>query len=506
MTTQPPKKQLIELSTNICQVEPTWDRTITGLSNDSRLIKPGDLFLAYPGTKADGRKFISNAIERGAVAVIAEADGTSPKMELRSGLIDHTIPIFSIANIASYAGLIAANFYDHPSKRMSVIGVTGTNGKTSCCQFIAASLQMANKVCGVMGSLGRGIYGALQQPDLLNTPDAVTVQRVLAELRNSKAKYIAMEVSSHGLVQERVTGIDFDIAVFTNLNRDHLDYHANMEDYAQAKRKLFSMPDLRYAVLNVDDPYGIQWCQELEGQLPVYTYSLNSNKIHRDLHTYVLHSECNDEGIKASIRTPWGDGVLHNPHLIGNFNLSNLLAALTVLNILKIPLQNALAYLAHLRGVSGRMESFGGGMQPLVIVDYAHKPGALEQVLKTLRQQCKGKLWCVFGCGGNRDKGKRPIMGKIAEHYSDRLIITDDNPRDEDRRQIVAEILSGLLHPHQAIVEHDRRRAIAHAIECAQPGDIVLVAGKGHENYQIIGNEKLPLSDNLEVQMCLAKK
>jgi UDP-N-acetylmuramoyl-L-alanyl-D-glutamate--2,6-diaminopimelate ligase len=506
MTTQSPKKQLNELLVTICQVEPTWDRIITGLTIDSREVKPGDLYFAYPGKQADGRNYINAAIERGAAAIVAEADGAMPKMELRNGQGNRTVPIFAIPNVASQVGVIAAYFYDYPSKQMSVIGVTGTNGKTSCCQFIAASLQMANKACGVMGSLGRGLYGALQQTDLLNTPDAVTAQRVLAELRDSKAKYITMEVSSHGLVQERVNGIEIDIGVFTNLNRDHLDYHANMEEYAQAKRKLFAHPGLRYAVLNVDDPYGRQWSQELEGQLPVYTYSLSSNKIHRDLHMHVLHSVCNDEGITASIHTPWGDGVLHNPYLIGSFNLSNLLAVLNVLNILGIPLQNALAYLAELRGVPGRMESFGGGNLPLVVVDYAHKPDALEQVLNTLRQQCKGKLWCVFGCGGNRDRGKRPMMGKIAERYADRVIITDDNPRDEDRRDIIAEILTGLTRPQQAIVEHDRRRAIAHAIECAQAGDIVLVAGKGHENYQIIGKEKLPLSDGVEVQLCLSKK
>ncbi len=505
MTVQPSKKLLRELLLNICQIEPTWDRAITGLANDSRTVKPGDLFFAYPGTQADGRHYMNAAIEKGAVAVLAEADATMPKMELRNGQLNHTIPIFTVANLASQVSEIAARFYEHPSHHMSVVGITGTTGKTSCSQFLANSLQLAQKTCGVIGTLGNGLYGQLQHTDL-TTPDAVILQQLLAQLRSQAAQYVAMEVSSHGLEQRRVQGIEFTIGLFTNLSQDHLDYHGDMEHYAAAKRLLFSHPELRYAVLNVDDAHGRQWCKELEASLPVYTYSLTPNRMQRELHTYVLHSVCNDMGITASIHTPWGDGLLHNPYLIGNFNLSNLLAVLVILNILGIPFQTALAHLAKLHGVPGRMESFGGGIKPLIIVDYAHKPDALEQVLNTLRQQCKGKLWCVFGCGGNRDKGKRPLMGKIAEQYADRIIITDDNPREEERREIVVDILNGLMRPQQAIVEHDRRRAIAHAIECAQAGDIVLVAGKGHENYQIVGKEKLPLSDSFEVQICLERK
>lgn len=506
MSTQDYTKSLTALLKDICPVEATWDRAISGLSNNSRTVKPGDLFFAYPGAQADGRDFIQAAIEKGACAVLAEANEASPKMELRNGQANYTVPVLFLSNVRAQISEIAARFYENPAQMMSVIGVTGTSGKTSCTQFIASALQMENKRCGVMGTLGNGLYNQLEEGDL-TTADAITIQKLLADLRAKNATHVAMEVSSHGLAQGRVRGIPFMIGVFTNLSQDHLDYHGDMENYASAKRLLFSQPGLRYAVLNVDDPCGLKWSQELENHLPVYTYSTHSqHKLHRDKHIAVYHSVCNDGGITASIHTPWGEGVLHNPYLIGQFNLSNLLAALTVLNILGVPLQKALAHLAQLRGVSGRMQRFGGGKQPLVIVDYAHKPGALEQVLITLRAQCAGRLWCVFGCGGNRDKSKRPLMAKIAEKYADRVIITDDNPRNEEKHLITADILAGFAQPKQIIVEHDRRRAIAHAIECAQVGDIVLIAGKGHENYQLIGSEKLPFSDSVEVQMCLAEK
>jgi UDP-N-acetylmuramoyl-L-alanyl-D-glutamate--2,6-diaminopimelate ligase len=465
---------------DLIQIPAGEDCEITGLALDSRQVKPGDLFFAYPGTRVDGRDFIAEAKEKGAVAIVSE----------------DTIP-----NLAAHIGTIAARFYDHPSHHMQVIGVTGTNGKTSCCHFIAQALQ----TCGVIGTVGNGLYQNHHhhlQASALTTPDAITLQAQLSEWQKQKIKYVAMEAASHGLAQGRVNGIEFAVAVFTNLSRDHLDYHGDMNSYAAAKRLLFARPDLRYAVLNADDVYGAQWTRELREQsLQVYAYSLKGDRGVGMVSVH--HAEFGDVGIKASVHTPWGEGLLHNPYLIGRFNLSNLLAALTVLGILEMPLETILARLAEVKPVPGRMQVVGGKGKPLAVIDYSHTPDALEKALQALREHCRGKLWCVFGCGGDRDRGKRPLMGKIAEQYADYVVVTDDNPRREEPRQIVAEILTGLMDPAGVVVEHDRRRAITHALSCAQPEDIVLIAGKGHEAYQIIGDEKNSFSDALEAQLVL---
>jgi UDP-N-acetylmuramoyl-L-alanyl-D-glutamate--2,6-diaminopimelate ligase len=487
------------------------DGEITGLALDSRLVKPGDLFFAYPGTQVDGRDFIEDAVSKGAVAIVAEAVGASgarPVENLNTrataGRPYKNISVFSISNLTSQIGIIAARFYGNPSQPMQVIGITGTNGKTSCCHFIAQALHMNGEACGVIGTVGNGLYQNghqhLQAAEL-TTPDAITLQTQFAEWRQQQVKFVAMEAASHGLVQGRLNGTQLAIAVFTNLTRDHLDYHGDMESYAQAKRLLFTQPGLRYAVLNVDDEYGRKWAEELKEKLMVFKYSLIADRTEQTISVH--HAQFDAIGFTASIHTPWGEGVLHNPFLIGRFNLSNLLAALTVLGILGMPLEIILARLAEVQPVAGRMQTVGGDNKPLAIIDYSHTPDSLEKALQILREQCKGKLWCVFGCGGDRDRGKRPLMGKIAEQYADCVVITDDNPRHENAREIVAEILTGLMDPAGAIIEHDRRRAIEHALNCAQSDDIVLIAGKGHETYQIIGDQKNIFSDVLEAQLVL---
>jgi len=498
-------KQLSYLLNNIVAVPEQADRLISGLAQDSRLVKPGDLFFARSGTQKDGREFVAAAIKQGAVAVLVEEQETASKVNDETTVV----PIFPVKDLAKLIGVIAARFYNDPSNHLKVIGITGTNGKTSCSHFIAQALQLEDKPCGIIGTLGNGLYGQLQHTDL-TTPDAITLQKLFAEFQTNGTKYVAMEVASHGLVQGRVSGTHFNIAVFTNLTRDHLDYHGSIANYAAAKRTLFTQPGLGCAVLNADDKYGAEWLTELKPILPVYSYSLNpplpqQQELNGIAKTYVHHAQLDSSGITASIHTPWGDGVLHNPHLTGRFNLSNLLAVVTVLGILGLSLEVILARMAQLRGVPGRMETFGGGNKPLVIVDFAHTPDALEQVLKALGEYKQGLLWCVFGCGGDRDRGKRPLMAKVAEQYADRLIITDDNPRQEDPKQIVAEIYAGLTDPGKAVIEHDRRRAIAHAISCAQADDVILIAGKGHETYQIIGKEKEPFNDALEVQKLLTE-
>ena len=492
--------QLSQLLHDIVRFKSEFDRKIQGIKQDSRQLKPGDLFFAYPGNELDGRQFIQQALAAGAVAVLSE-----PTDNLEPYLLDQAI-IIPIKNLPNYLGIIASRFYGNPSKYLNIVGITGTNGKTSCGQLIAQALQLSGRSCGVIGTIGNGLVGHLESGNL-TTPDAVELHQKLAEFRQQGATHISMEISSHRLAQGRVNGLLVDIAVFTNLTRDHLDYHGTMESYAAAKRLLFDLPGLRYGVINADDEYGKKWLLQLHPQLPVYAYSLEQpcKELSNIPHCYAGQIHLHERGLTASVYSPWGNGVLHNSSLVGRFNLSNLLAILTSLCLLDLPFEEALSIVANLQGVPGRMESFGENNKPLVIVDYSHTPDSLEQALRTLREHCRQKLWCVFGCGGNRDRGKRPLMGGIAERYADEVVITNDNPRHEDPMLIANDILQGLSLPAKAVVELDRRRAIAHAINCAQPGDVILVAGKGHETYQILGDEKLPFSDRLEVRLLLGE-
>jgi UDP-N-acetylmuramoyl-L-alanyl-D-glutamate--2,6-diaminopimelate ligase len=468
--------------------------TITGLSSDSRQTKPGDLFIAFAGPPSDRPLFIREAISKGAVAVIRDSNTPGLEMQERS---KKKIPIIDLPDVRKQAGLIAAKFYGNPTASMRVIGITGTNGKTSCSQFIAAALSQAGVACGIIGTLGTGFPNQLE-PGYLTTPDPLSLQRQLAYLKQQGAKAVAMEVSSHSLDQNRVAGVQFDTAIFTNLTRDHLDYHGDMEHYGAAKRLMFLQPGLKTAVLNLDDAFGLKLAHEFSKSLTCYGYSIEQSN--SDIPTlFGKDIKFNHHGFTATIQTPWGEGSLHSG-LLGRFNVSNLLAALSALCVMDIPLQDALNLIAKLQTISGRMQAFGGGKQPLVVVDYAHTPDALEKALTALREHCNGKLWCVFGCGGNRDAGKRALMGKTAERFSDQIIITDDNPRFENPEHITNQIVEGLLCPWAAEIVHDRQAAIAHAIECAQPGDVVLIAGKGHERYQQIGAERIPFNDAEQVQ------
>lgn len=465
------------------------DRVISGIAIDSRMVEPGNLFIAYRGGKSDGRDYIDQAIALGAVAVICEDESSySNKVGYRNG----QIPIIITPDIKMRIGILADQFYGQPSKKLKVIGVTGTNGKTSITHFIASILTSNNYPCGIIGTLGAGFPGNLKT--LINTtPDPVTIHRLLFELHQQGAKAVAMEVSSVGIVQGRVSGIDFFAGVFTNLTRDHLDYHHDMESYGNAKKQLFLRPELRYAVINYDDPFGRQLIAAASSSIGVFAYSINNGNLAVPT-TFAKEIKLNERGLIATITTPWGNGRLLS-NLLGKFNLSNLLAAVNVIALLGFELEKILDGVAKLQTVTGRMQVLGGGGKPLIVIDYAHTPDALEKTLMALREHCQGSLWCVFGCGGDRDSGKRPIMGQIAERYSDHVIITNDNPRSEDPEKIVRDVLSGLLCPWAAEIEYDRRVAIAHAIDCAHANDIVLIAGKGHESYQIIGAEKFPFSD-----------
>ncbi len=473
-------------------ITPSFSTEFDQLVLDSRHLKKNDVFVAMMGEAYDGHEFIQEALTKGVVAVLAERDVVKDER------------VIVVPELRRYLSEIAGRFYQQPSAQMSVVGVTGTNGKSSVTHFISQSLKECGRKCGIIGTLG---YGFL--PELISsahtTPDAISVQRILAELKNQGADSVAMEVSSHGLHQERVSGVAFETAVFTNLTRDHLDYHGTLDNYKAQKKRLFDVPNLKNAIINCDDLVGKEIIHEINKEVNVIAYGLQN---HSDIDCpMIIASNIRQysKGFSAKIESPWGSGELRCS-LLGQFNISNVLAVLGVLNVMGVSFDSALEAVSHLQTVMGRMQSYGGDKQALIVVDYAHTPDALQQALLALKPHTEGKLWCVFGCGGDRDRGKRPLMGQVAERYSDQLILTNDNPRSESPQSIIDEIKSGLLCPWAAEVELDRGAAIAHAIDCAEPGDVVLIAGKGHETYQIIGDEKLPFSDIERVQQQTADK
>lgn len=466
---------------------------LQGVCIDSRVLQPGDTFLAYPGERQDGRHYIAQAIARGAAAVLWEQEGFrwDPAWQ---------VPNRAVRGLRGMAGWLAAHVYGFPSRALSVIGVTGTNGKTSCTHWIAQALAAAGRPAAVIGTLGSGFPEALE-PTATTTPDPVTVQRLLARFRDAGAQAVAMEVSSHALVQERVNGVEFSLALFTNLSRDHLDYHGTMEAYARAKLRLFQWPHLKCAVLNLDDPFGGHIAEELrDGGAPVLGYGLTDDGAWsaERLGVPMVRGhlrELSERGVRLEVRPPSGLGVLESSQL-GRFNAENLLAVAATLIASGIALPQALSALGQVRPAPGRLQQLGGGERPLVVIDYAHTPDALAKVLAALRDimaRPGGRLICVFGCGGERDRGKRPLMGAVATRYADEVIVTSDNPRSEPPRQIIADIVSGAGTNHRVI--EDRAEAIFEAIGRARPGDVVLVAGKGHEQYQEVEGERRPFSD-----------
>lgn len=499
--------KLSVLLEGISQVDAANERDISGLSLDSRRTRPGDLFLACAGLTRHGTEFIEHAVQAGAVAVAYEtANPEKGEVDMKK---PSGVPLFAITGLRQQAGVIASRFYGHPSRDLFVIGITGTNGKTSCCHFLAQALSDSEHPCGVIGTLGYGIYGALQTGQH-TTPDAITLQSMFADMRSAGVKNVVIEVSSHGLDQGRVAGTAFDAAIFTNLSHDHLDYHGDIASYALAKRRLFEFPSLQFAVINSDDEYGRKIIDVLPPGMKLLSYSVTDMQAESDMPLSEQPGDrqsrvtgrllrMDDNGLEMRVDTPWGEGHIQSS-LLGRFNAGNLLATLSMLLLMEVPLDEAIKRLANIQTVPGRMEYFRGDHgQPLVVVDYAHSPDALKQVLRTLREHCQGELWCVFGCGGDRDKSKRPLMGAIAERYADHIVVTDDNPRFEDAGQIITHILAGMKSRDAVNVIHDRGKAIAHAIRHAGTGDIVLIAGKGHEEYQLVGDQKLSFSDRYQV-------
>lgn len=455
---------------------------VGGVKLDSRQVAPNDIFVAVPGYQVDGRQFIDAAIAAGAAVVLAEAETVGIEQRGRAWLID-------VPQLKNQLSFIAGRFFHEPSQHLRVIGVTGTNGKTSVTYIVAQLLNALGTRCGVIGTTGSGFPGQLLA-ETHTTPDAVAVQHRLQVLHSEGARAVAMEVSSHALVQRRVEGVHFAVGVATNISRDHLDYHGTMAHYAGAKRRLLTELNTERSVLNADDASIAAW---LPDRPDSWRFSLTPQSASRSLWAADIQYAADGTKFNLHVQAHAGEPVVYpvvSP-LLGGFNVYNLLAAIATLVTLDYDPAAIVAACRQLHAVPGRMETFGGTeQQPLVIVDYAHTPDALQQVLTALRRHCQGTLWCVFGCGGDRDRGKRPQMGAVAAELADRVVVTDDNPRTEEPQQIVQDILAGMPRQRQVQVIMGRENAVRQAIAQAQPGDVVLLAGKGHEDYQIIGQQR----------------
>jgi len=463
---------------------------VGGIGLDNRKIKPGDAFVAVKGMSAHGIDYARAAVEAGAVAVIH--DGLQAVPELG-------VPAVEISGLGDKLGELASRYYSAPSEQMRIAGVTGTNGKTSVAHFLAQSWQRVYGNAGMVGTLGYGLYGDLQSGSR-TTPDAFRLQKALADCVRAGVEHLAMEVSSHALQQHRCQTVQFDAAVFTNLSRDHLDYHSNMADYAAAKRLLFTDYAPAFAIINHDDSYGRKWFGELNGGMQMLSFGLQEGA---ELRAEISAIDIN--GMNLRISGPWGSEEVHTC-LLGEFNASNLLATAGTLALLGMPWNHVLHQVELMQPVPGRMMRLGGETgQPVVVIDYAHTPDALESALQAVRAHLHGRLVCVFGCGGNRDQGKRPQMGRAAELLADDLFVTSDNPRHESVNKIIEDVVSGLHTPDKATIEPDRAEAIRRAIANCNPGDVVLVAGKGHETWQEIGGEKIPFSDEHVIRHALGE-
>lgn len=466
------------------------DLMIRELTLDSRNVRGGDLFLAVPGANFDGRDHIADALKRGAAAVAYEVEGAKV-------LPITDVPLIPVKGLAAQLSDIAGRFYGDPSRSLNLVGVTGTNGKTSVTQLVAQALDLLGQHCGIVGTLGTGFYGALQS-GRHTTPDPIAVQATMTDLKKAGARAVAMEVSSHGLDQGRATALAFDVAVLTNLSRDHLDYHGTMQAYGEAKAKLFAWSDLRCRVINIDDEFGRTLAAE-KRESRLITYSLEDSSAY----LFCRDAKFGDDGVRATLVTPQGQHLLRSS-LLGRFNLSNVLAAVGALLGLDYALDEILKVLPQLEGPVGRMQRLGGGAKPLVVVDYAHTPDALEKVLTALRPHAKGRLLCLFGCGGDRDRGKRPLMAEVVERLADGVLVTDDNPRSEVPTQIFDDIRQGFSAAQNVRFVEGRGQAIAEIIAGACADDVIVLAGKGHEDYQEINGQRQAFSDLEEAAKALA--
>jgi UDP-N-acetylmuramoyl-L-alanyl-D-glutamate--2,6-diaminopimelate ligase len=474
-------------------------RDVVDLTLDSREARAGSLFFALPGRTRHGLEFAAEAAARGAGVVLWE-----PSADVTLPTLPATVFAAAIPGLRDLVGRIADRFFNWPSSQLRITGITGTNGKTTCAYLLAQCLERLGFQAAYMGTIGWGRIAALERPTL-TTPDVVTLHRELASLRASGVREVAMEVSSQGLDQQRLDGVRFHVGAFTNLSRDHLDYHGTMAAYGAAKVRLFDAPDLKHIIVNVGDAFGREFAQKYAGRVPLTAicagagdaawlaeHSLRAARVTLDVH-----------GISMQLDGSFGSAEVAT-RLLGRFNAENALVVLACLVSLGAPLADAVRVLAECVPPPGRMEVIepAVGDKPMAVVDYAHTPDALAKALGALREHCKGALWCVFGCGGDRDPGKRSIMGAIADELADRIIVTDDNPRSENPQEITRAILSGIQSGGVRVI-HDRGEAIGTALKEAQARDVVLIAGKGHEDYQIYGDTRRSFSDRREARRYL---
>lgn len=488
----------VRLSRLLPGIHRSIDREVRGITTDSRRVVPGTVFFARRGLTVDAAAFIDEAIRAGAVAVVREGEP--------AGIgFSRGVPEIRVTDLAGVLGRAAHRFYGEPSRKLQITGVTGTNGKTSVSHFIAHALSAADEggpAAGVIGTLGYGAAGNLE-PGSLTTPDVTDLHRILANMSAAGIRDVVLEVSSHALSQGRVESVRFGVAVFTNLSRDHLDYHGDMSAYGASKARLFSAPGLHHAVINADDEFGRELLQGADRNLGLIAYSLDGEPLRfPGRNVTAVHGRLagiDAAGFDLEILMAGEHGRLRAP-LPGRFNAHNLLAALGALCARGLGFARALDLLARIPAVPGRMqrvENTAG--DPLVVVDYSHTPDALSSALRSLREHCAGRLWCVFGCGGDRDAGKRPQMGAVAEALADFIVLTDDNPRSEDGDRIIEAISEGFTRLEiggaSLFIERDRSRAIALAVEAASADDVILVAGKGHETYQETSGVLRPFSD-----------
>lgn len=483
---------------------------VSGLCLDTRKLIAGDVFIALVGEKVDGRQLIAAAIEAGASAVLVEADKQWQGVHWLG-----SVPVVAVEKLAQQASELAGRFYQHPSQHCRLIGVTGTNGKTTCSLLISQLAALLQKRAGVVGTLGYGLLDSTLIAPLaqqvssvqstgLTTPDPISLQKILAELVEQKAATVAIEVSSHSLVLNRVAALQFDTAIFTNLSQDHLDFHGDITRYGKAKELLLSMPKLQRAIINSDDAWAKKLLQKIPAGVTAISFSLQDNAADIYLSDIILTAA----GAQAQLHSPWGEASLVSP-FIGKFNLSNLLAVIASLCVDGFALQDVLAAVPQLQAAPGRMQAVvldASNQDIHVIVDYAHSPDALENTLLAIREHTKARVWTVFGCGGDRDKTKRPQMGRIAEKHSDYLIVTNDNPRSEDPSAIAADIIRGLHNPNGCLVIADRAKAIDFAVQQAKADDVIVIAGKGHEDYQIFAEQTLPFSDIRQARLALQRR
>jgi UDP-N-acetylmuramyl-tripeptide synthetase len=483
-------------------------RVSGALQVDSRRVRPGDAFIAWPGAATDGRRFVADALAAGAGAVLVEQEGVQAWT-----WDDERIAV--VAGLKSLTGLIAADFHGEPSRALDMIAFTGTNGKTSSAWWMAQLLCAAGRSCAVVGTLGMGrppvgpsATGATLTPTGLTTPDPVVLQHQLRRFVDEGDRACAIEASSIGLVEHRLAGCHIRVGVFTNFTQDHLDYHGDMQSYWAAKQVLFDWPGLQAAVVNLDDPRGASLAAHVQARgLDVWTVGIDCPQARLQAHSVLV----TPEGFDLLLREDGQDHPL-SMSMVGRYNVSNLLGVLAAARALGVSMHDAVKACALLGPVPGRMEAVharGPGLEPLVLVDYAHTPDALQQALLALQPLARrraGRLWVVVGCGGDRDPGKRPQMAAAAEAQADQVVLTSDNPRSEDPQAILAQMRTGLRHPEQVVVEIDRSRAIALAAARAQVADVVLVAGKGHEDYQEVQGVRRPFSDRGEVRAALLRR